>query len=341
MANENLMSAKRSTNWMKCCLCQTDTKEPLQSPPIHHVSQHDGYKTIATNIPLFHKINKIPMTLDLERLDEGGGIEATLRRYQVKYHYNCRLRFNNTKLLRAKKPQSDAQCSETDEGQTKRRRTMMHKSLDDQVCFLCDNISPKSDLRQVMTMHLNDRLHECAQTLNDGKLLAQLSGADAIAQELKYHHLCLIHLYNREKLHLKRLEKESQSETVQPVIFPMALSELVTYIVETSLNSDGPSAFRHTDMCNLYQQPLDQLGVHSLTVNSTRLREKLLAEIPELTAHKQGRDVLLAFQKHVGLALSQASEDSEALIMAKAAKILISHILDHKSRFDGTFHEGK
>jgi hypothetical protein len=57
----------------------------------------------------------------------------------------------------------------------------------------------------------------------------------------------------------------------------MALSELVTYIVETSLNSVGPSAFRLADMGNLYQQRLDQLGVHSPTVNSTRLKEKLLA----------------------------------------------------------------
>ena len=39
----------------------------------------------------------------------------------------------------------------------------------------------------------------------------------------------------------------------------MALSELVTYIVETSLSSDGPSAFRLADMCNMYQQRLDQL----------------------------------------------------------------------------------
>ena len=66
--------------------------------------------------PLFHTIKKMPMTLDLEQLDEGGGIEATLRRNQAKYHYNCRLWFNNTKLLHAQKQQSNAQCSETDEG---------------------------------------------------------------------------------------------------------------------------------------------------------------------------------------------------------------------------------
>ena len=41
-----------------------------------------------------------------------------------------------------------------------------------------------------------------------------------------------------------------------------------------------------------------------------------------------------------GLALSQASDYSEAIILAKAAKILRRHMLDHTSKFDGTFHDG-
>ena len=60
-------------------------------------------------------------------------------------------------------------------------------------------------------------------------------------------------------------------------------------------------------------------------------------EIPELEARKKGRSVLLAIQKDVALALSQASEYSDALVLAKAAKILRKHILDHQSKFDGTF----
>ena len=99
---------------------------------------------------------------------------------------------------------------------------MMQKSKDDQACFLCDKISPASELSQVMTMHTNNRLHECAHTLNDGKLLAKLSGGDAIAQELKYHPACLACLYKREKLHLRRLES-LQSETVQTDLFPQVL----------------------------------------------------------------------------------------------------------------------
>ena len=93
-------------------------------------------------------------------------------------------------------------------------------------------------------------------------------------------------------------------------------------------------------MVQLYSQRLEQLGVEALYVNSARLKEKLLAEIPELAAHTQGKHVLLAFQKDVGLALSQASDYSEAIILGKAAKILRRHMLDHKSTFDGTFHEG-
>jgi uncharacterized phosphosugar-binding protein len=46
---------------------------------------------IATNIPLFQGINQLPIILDPIMLDEGGGIEETLRRNNDKYHQNCKL----------------------------------------------------------------------------------------------------------------------------------------------------------------------------------------------------------------------------------------------------------
>lgn len=52
-------------------------------------------------------------------------------------------------------------------------------------CFV-EKVAPASDLWQVMTINLDKRLHECAHTLSDGKLLAKLGAGDAIAQELKY-----------------------------------------------------------------------------------------------------------------------------------------------------------
>ena len=129
---------------------------------------------------LFNEINALPLAVDPARLDESGGIEVTLRRNGMKYQTNCRLAFNNTKLDRTKKRLS---CGgKTDGGHAKQRT-----SHDGQTCIMCVRTSPESDLGQVMTINLNKRQHECAQTLNDGMLLGNLGGGDGIAQELKYH----------------------------------------------------------------------------------------------------------------------------------------------------------
>ena len=191
-----------------------------------------------------------------------------------------------------------------------------------------------------MTMQLDKKLNECAQNLNDGSLLAKLSGGDAIAQELKYHVGCLTDLYNRERTHFRMTKKQERYETLEEDAHPLAFSEQVIHIVETKSSCEGPAVCRLADMFHLYSQRLEQLGVEAPNVNSTRLKETLLAEIPELEAHKQGKRVLLAFQKDVGLALSQVSDYSEAIILDKAAKILRRHMLDHKSTFDGIFNEG-
>ena len=221
--------------------------EALIPPPsTHKVPGHDGYAILATNIPLFNEINALPLAVDPARLDEGGGIEATLRRNGAKYHTNCCLAFNNTKLDRAKKRHS---CGgKTDGGHAKQRT-----SLDGQTCIMCEKTSPESDLRQVLTMTLDKRLHDCAQTLNDGVLLAQLGGRDAIAQELKYHRACLTALYNRQRSHLRSLEKVSHQTKDEPDAYPLFLSELVNYMIETSLQSDEPTVFPLVDISQLYQ----------------------------------------------------------------------------------------
>ena len=124
---------------------------------------------------------EMPIGLDPVRLEDGDGIEETLRRNKAQYHQSCRLMFNNTKLERARKRR--AESAQPVECQTKLRRT----SLEGQTCFICDKEALSSELRQVMTMNLNNRLNECVQTLNDGKPLARLSGGDAIAQKPKYY----------------------------------------------------------------------------------------------------------------------------------------------------------
>ena len=78
------MFTKKQTDWSKCCLCQKDrTDTKLMAPPTRYTLENDGYAMLATNIPLFHQMQEMPLILDPARLDEGGGIEATLRRNQA------------------------------------------------------------------------------------------------------------------------------------------------------------------------------------------------------------------------------------------------------------------
>ncbi len=86
--------------------------------------------------------------------------------------------FSNCKLERATKRAAGIQNDPV--GHSKMRRT----SIEVQQCFLCEKMEPTSELRQAMTMQLNQRLNECAPNLNDGKLLALLSGGDVVALEL-------------------------------------------------------------------------------------------------------------------------------------------------------------
>lgn len=109
---------------------------------------------IATNVPLFQAINELPIVLDPTRLDEGIGIEETLKRNKAKYHQTCRLLFNNTKLERAQKRRAADQSNQPAEERTKLRRISHEGQVSK--CFLCEKEAPASELSQVMTMHLNE-----------------------------------------------------------------------------------------------------------------------------------------------------------------------------------------
>ncbi|KAK4304447.1 hypothetical protein Pmani_023602 [Petrolisthes manimaculis] len=334
MTDSTVLSVSKVTDWQKCCLCQTIKGEELKSPPSRYkvTEDRDGYAMIARNVPLFKEINKSPIILDPKRLDDGDGITETLRKNKAVYHQSCRLLFSNSKLERANK--RSAGSSKNVEIPEKCRRS----SLESEVCFLCEKKAPSHDLRHAMTLELDKRLNECARTLNDGRLLAILSVGDAVAQELQYHRACLTKLYNRERSMMRKENMESLPNKDKDK-YLQVFSELLLYITETNSSTNDPVVFRLADLVSLYQQRLKQLGIHNPNVNSTRLKDQLLSEIPELEAHKKGRDVLLAYTEDVGSVLSTAVDYTEAIIITKAAKILRQRMIDHKSVFAGTFDD--
>ncbi|KAK6167165.1 hypothetical protein SNE40_021260 [Patella caerulea] len=207
-----------------------------------------------------------------------------------------------------------------------------------QECFLCETEGGK--LRQTATMQVNKRIHECAKTLCDRKLLAKLSAGDVIAQEVKYHPGCLVPLYNRERAYIKVRKQEKTQEHCKEA-YPIAFSELVTYICEMKNSSDSrePSIFKLADLTKLYKQRLEQLGVNPPDVHPTRLKDRLLFHIPKLQAYCQGRDVLLAFETDIASVLSEASRYGDTIHLAKAGEIIRGDILCQKSNFSSNFHD--
>lgn len=192
---------------------------------------------------------------------------------------NCRLMFNNTKLEEGQKKKSKVR-------QIRLRRAI----LEGKMGFISDKEALCSESRQVRTN--NNRFHECAQTLSNGKLLARLSSGDAITQELKYQFAYLIYLYNKERTYLRATKGLEQERVPKEYAHPQAFPESITYLVETTRSNESPAVL---DRVHLYAQCLEQLGVDVPAINSTRLEERLMTEIPELEAHKQGSDVILFY----------------------------------------------
>ena len=107
-----------------------------------------------------------------------------------------------------------------------------------------------------------------------------------MAQEAKYHLKCLAGLYNRG-LGLEGMEKSAMSD--KDMSHSIALAKLVSYIEESRLDSSVAPVFQLSDLVSLYTSRLRQLGLDvEKRMHSTKLKDMILALIPDLTAHPQG-----------------------------------------------------
>ena len=92
------------TNWKLCLVFQEETTESLVCPVLSKCRDPgSGYTTMAANLVKFDELGKLPRTVQLQRLDEGQGVEATMVAHQAKWHKTCMLQYNNTMLRRAEK----------------------------------------------------------------------------------------------------------------------------------------------------------------------------------------------------------------------------------------------
>ena len=204
-------------------------------------------------------------------------------------------------------------------------------------CLFCDKPDKPSNLRSASTCEIDRKVRECAVLLNDGKLIAKLSGRDMVAMEANYHAKCLVSPYNRA-----RPLKTGPAKDVEisgPNLDELAFAELIAYI-EERLDSEDLALLKMAELTIVFRMKLEDLGAESGSINTTRLKERILEVFPDLTDHSQGRDTILVLKHEIGEALKRAKEkDSEGWHLAKAAMIIRRDISRIKNLFNGTFAE--
>ena len=153
---------------------------------------------------------------------------------------------------------------------------------------------------------MDSKVRDWAALLEDTELLGRLSAGDMVTQEAKYHKKCLSVLHNRvRKAQPKGPKHKDKEREVSGIVF----AELVLYIEEARLDEETAPVFKLANLVELYQSRMEQLGVKLDTrVHSTRLKQRLFTQFPDLRAHTKGRDVLLVFEEDVGAALIKACE---------------------------------
>ena len=327
------------TDWTRCILCQEVTSESLQCPAADTrlCAKGSGYLTLSQNILRFHNLHALPMPIDIRRLDDGCGIEQSLQKHKAKWHKLCSIKFNTTKLQRAEKRQSTKDDDPLTKPKKFTRVNDPHERARQDVCFFCDETSSTDKLHNASTFQLDSRVRKCALNLQDDRLLAKLSAGDMVAQDARYHARCLARLYNKDTA----LQDKMQSDTSYNISHGIAFAELVTFIEELRMDEKIAPVFKLSDLTKLYSSRLEQLDIeHSSRVHSTDLKNRILAQFPDMSAHKEGREVFLAFNQDIGLALKGASKtnfDDEAICLANAAKIVRRDMLELTTKFTGSF----
>lgn len=175
-----------------------------------------------------------------------------------------------------------------------------------------------------MTLALHKKLQRCAMNLLDEKPLAKLSAGDIVSQDHMYHPSCLTGVYNRERAWLNSQKIGDDYVQYRQQACAHGFAELEMYIRDRQLTTDGCCYFTMVEVYDLYKERLEQLNVDASFVHRTRLKEQILAHIPEIEAFQKGREIWLAYKGKMG----EACDYNDALIVAQTVKILRSRCLN-------------
>ena len=331
----------KDIDWKLCILCRTESNEHLVCPA--NSKRKDvgaGYESLALSLSQLEQLAVKPFNIEFCELDNGEGIASTLSINKACWHKSCRNKINSTEIKRTakRKAESDEGCS-SKQSPVKTRRSIggAADKGSESHCLFCDKSD--GDLHEASTKQIDEKVRKYATELRDSKLLAKLAaGSDMVAIDAVYHTKCIVAFYNRAR----RLYGETEDNKENRRQYAIAFAELVSYLEAFREVQDTLPVFTLAELSKLYSLILENLGAEQPSrIHTTRLREKLEAALPDLVSYKRGRDIHLAFDRHMGEIMKVACErddDLEALQLARAAHIIRRDIFDHKnSLFDGSF----
>ena len=160
------------------CVSNQPTSEVLRDPSKYkNERQSRGYEALADNLGALDELGSLPLFSHISRLDDGLGIEETLRLHNAKWHKACYVMCNKAKVDRVCKKVAEEQIPATCISPLKVRLqgefpSTSHQCVDKvPVCFFCD-AGVEQDYHKVTTHALDANVCKMATELKDTLLLA-------------------------------------------------------------------------------------------------------------------------------------------------------------------------
>ena len=208
-----------------------------------HGTEGAGYKKLADNLESFNKINSLPGSLKLSRLDEGQGIEVPFRLHKAKWHDSCRLKINIIKLKRAEKRKMLEESDPEPRSCKFTRMSREHTTYSTETCFFYGRCGPGDALCNASTFDVDFHVRQCALKVQGKPLLAKL--------------MLEILLLKRGKVlpSVSRLSVQQGKATeshVDSINHGVAFAGLVSYIEEVCMDSLVAPVFKLTDLVRIH-----------------------------------------------------------------------------------------
>ena len=280
----------KKMNWNLCILCQVDEKgkkESLSCP--YNLKRRDYnssevYQLLAERLIQFQELDALEDSLDLSLLDDDRKMADQKGETSMQ---TC------SPVKRRKRDSLDTdESSETREVQR---------------CFFWGETG--DDFREASTKGIDKNVRQAALDCKDFDLLGKLSAGDMRSLDAVYHLACLASLYNRAISAITAPSKEEKATGQQ--LHGIALAGLISDIEEFRIQAEDSNiapVFKLTDLVEMYTERLKNLEVDvSVRVHSTRLKERILGNIPDLVSskHEKGH-IILAFRDDMSLALEKS-----------------------------------